>query len=113
MRRIHVKSVAVAVCLGGVIAGCNKADKQLEHEMKVFALAYHQMAQGTSQVIVDEAGESRIEHKEGMGPAKLEDMAKAEPAFPELAKKIREGTFVVVWKAKLRPTADENNRFYL
>jgi len=106
-------SVVLAMCASGVFVGCGGAEKQLAHEMKVFALAYHQIAQGEGQLFADEAGAAKIEWKSRPGPAKLEDMAAAEPGFPELAKRIREGTFVVIWKAKMRGSAAENSMFYL
>jgi hypothetical protein len=105
-------SVVLAMC-ATVFVGCGGAEKQLAHEMKVFALGYHQIAQGEGQFFADEAGVAKIEWKNRPGPAKLEDMGAAEPGFPELAKRIREGTFVVIWKAKLRGSAAENSMFYL
>jgi hypothetical protein len=40
-------------------------------------------------------------------------MADVEPEFPELAKRIRNGTFIVVWQAKIFPKAEDNTPFYL
>jgi len=95
------------------LAGCGRADKQFVYEMKVFALAYHQKAQGEGQLFADEAGVAKIEWKRRPGPAKLEDMGGVEADIPELAKRIRDGTFVVVWKAWLRPSAEENSKLFL
>ena len=79
----------------------------------MFGLAYHQLAQGEGNLFLDEAGVAKIEWKSRPGPAKLEDMHAAEADFPELAKRIRAGTFVVVWKARLLGSAEENSKFYL
>jgi hypothetical protein len=81
--------------------------------MTAFAIAYHEFAQGEGELVVGKAGVTGIDWKRRPGPASLEEMAKVEPAFPNLAKKIREGAFIVVWKARIRLTAEENSKYYL
>lgn len=103
----------LGMCVSLAVIGCGRGDKQLAHEMRAFAIAYHNRAQGEGHLAVDDAGAAKIDWKGHSGPSKLEDMASAESGFPELAKRIRAGTFVVVWRAKLRPTAEENSKYYL
>jgi hypothetical protein len=91
----------------------NQAELRLAHEMKVFALAYHEIAQGEGQLNVNEAGVVKIDWERRPGPDKLEDLAVVEASFPELAKRIRQRTFIVVWKARLLPTEEENGRVFL
>jgi hypothetical protein len=45
--------------------------------------------------------------------SRLDEMAADEADFSEVARRIREGTFMVVWKGKPRPTAEENHEYYL
>lgn len=109
--RVIAASLALSASVG--FAGCSGSDKHFAHELKVFALAYHEMAQGQGQLSVDEVGGAHIDWQGRPGPAKLEDMAGGEHKFSEVARRIREGTFVVVWKARLRPTAEENAKYFL
>src|SRR5262249_31475507 len=113
VQRTRTISTALALYASIAAVGCNQAEKKLAHEMKVFGLAYHQMAQGGGQLFVDEEGHAKIDWKGRPGPGKLEDMAAVESEFPELAKRIRAGTFVVVWKARFLPTAEENSKYFL
>src|SRR5262245_40820678 len=88
--------ILLSVVVSATLSGCGKYEKQLSHEMKVFALAYHNFAQGDGGLSVDEAGIAKIEWKGRSGPTSLEDLRIDETSIPELANRIRNGTFVVI-----------------
>jgi hypothetical protein len=49
----------------------------------------------------------------GASPSNLKDLEPAKREFPDIAREIEDGQFVVIWNAKLNRDGNENDKFVL
>jgi hypothetical protein len=87
----HRAGALGVIMLAIVGSGCsNGPDLHYKRELQLFALAYHEYHSINAK-----------------GPAKLEDLAGTESGYPNLAREIRSGEFIVHWNVKLQGSTDD------